>query len=144
MINQKIHVFLTLKGPLGHICPTVLHRNCTGPAQDLYRPCTVLVRAPHGSCTVPVPNLCCHDMSYIRNLHGHPHGPCTRSVQGLHSSCTGPAQDLYRARTGPVRFCTFLRRGYRPTSVNNPDVEYCRVVLESLEVTSKSPQRNVY
>ena len=90
---------LTLKGRVGPICPTVLHRNCTGPAQDLYRPCTAPVQGPHGSCTVPVPNLCFHNMSYVRNLHGNPYGPCTRSVQGLYGACIGTARALHRPRT---------------------------------------------
>ena len=121
---------------MSHGFAQVLYRARTGPAQDLYRPRTVLVQAPHGSCTVPVPNLCCHDMSYIRNPHRHPHGPCTRSAQGLHSSCTGPAQDLYRARTGPVRFCTFLRRGYRPTSVKHL---ICLSVGDANQITDIDP-----
>ena len=48
---------LTLKGRVGPICPTVLHRELyrarTGPAQDLYSPCTAPVQGPHSSCTVP-------------------------------------------------------------------------------------------
>ena len=79
-----------------------LYRARTGPAQDLYRPCTAPMHGPHGSCTVPVPNLCCHDMSYVRNLHGHPYGPCTGPVRGVY---------------GPVQSCTFLNRGYCPLSV---------------------------
>ena len=72
-----------------------LYRARTGLAQDLYRPCTAPVQGPHGSCRVPVPNLCFHDMSYVRNLHRNPYGPCTRHR-------TGPA----RAPYGSARSCT--------------------------------------
>ena len=95
-----------------------LYRARTGTAQDLYRPCTAPLQGPHDSCTVLVPNLCCHDMSYVRNLHGNPYGPCTRSVQGPCRACTGPVQAPYRPCTGPVRIYTFLHQGLRPLSVN--------------------------
>ena len=59
--KSRLYVILTLKGRVGHIGPTVLHRNCTGPAQALYRTCTGPAQGLHGPCTGPV--------RFCTNLH---------------------------------------------------------------------------
>ena len=94
LVIHESDFILILKRRLGHIRPTVF-------AQELYRARTVLLQAPHDSFMVPVPNLCCHDMSYVRNPHGNPYVPCSRPVQGLCGPCTGAVQ-------GPHRTCTVL------------------------------------